>query len=137
MREGDGGNMVGGGNPREKFMTQLAGRHLDGLAGLRGGDFDIRAAGLKRPPEDGCGLPDELFVGVAGTAPQSVIEVGNDNFPVVGRGQRMQRVQEHHGIHAAGDGSQNGLAAREQTPLLHGHGDTLKEFGHASILRFF
>jgi hypothetical protein len=66
-----------------------------------------------------------------------VVEVRDDNFPTVCRGERMQRVQQHHGIHAAGDGGQNGLAAREQTPLLDGQEDLLKEFGHAvSLLGF-
>ena len=65
MREGDGGNVVGGRDTRQKFMAQLAGRHLEGSPGLRGGIFHVRAAGHKRPTQGGSGLPDELFVGVA------------------------------------------------------------------------
>jgi hypothetical protein len=46
----------------------------------------------------------------------------------------MQRLEQHHGIHAAGDGGENLSPLGKQMPFPHHIFDALKKFAHPDIL---
>jgi hypothetical protein len=48
----------------------------------------------------------------------------------------MKNVQQHHRIHAAGNGDENFLAAQKQAAALNLDFDALEELAHALILQF-
>ena len=104
---------------------------------MRGKGIHIRAAGEKNHPQLFRRLPDEFFIRVTGAAAQLVVEMRDEDFPVILRSERIQRMQQHHRIHAAGNGDENFFAARKQLPFFDGNFHALEKFAHAEIVAFF
>ena len=68
-----------------------------------------------------------MFVSIAGAASELVIKMGKLKIPAIFPGKRMEEMQQDHGIGAAGDGDEEGLAGRKQPVLADGVGRALEE----------
>jgi hypothetical protein len=83
------------------------------------------------------GAADELFVGIAGAAPELVIKMGNGKVPAIFRGKRMEEMQQDHGIGAAGHGDEDFLAGQAEPVLPDGSRSALEEdFAHTVMVWF-
>lgn len=114
--EGDHPAAGAGGGAGEKLVAGEAGGHFRAVAGEFGvllvppGFLEAgQAEFLRRGAGEG-------GVGVAGVAAEAVVEVGDGELPAVVLGQAVEQVEQDHGIGAAGDGNEDGLARRQELP---------------------
>ena len=119
------------GRARQKLVPQFPRRHLDGPPALAGKGAHLTGlddAFQPQPP----GRPlDELRVPPAAGPAQTMVKVRHHQPPAPGRSQRVQGMQQHHGIHPARDRHQHPLPRRDQTPPPDGGFDTGEQGMHA------
>ncbi len=95
---------------RKKFVTGLAPSRLDRHLFFCGEHANIRRADLKINIVTRREFFDKMRVGVARSAAQLMIQVGDGQVPVT---KIDERTQERNGIAAAGDADEVGLARRK------------------------
>ncbi len=111
VRDGDRHGALVVLDPAQEGVALAARRLLEAaLLGARA-LADAAAPGAQRHAERGAQLVTEGGV-VGGAGPQAVVEVRGDELEAAAAAERRERVQERHGVGAAGEGDEQRLAAR-------------------------
>jgi hypothetical protein len=63
-----------------------------------------------------------------------MIEMSHGELPTMPGTQRLQHVQQHHRIKAAGNRDEHGLAVGDQPMLLDGFFNSANEFAHGRMV---
>ena len=115
-------------------VPDLAGRHLDRNVLFRGKPPYVCPRARERQPQSFCGRADQPFVRIACPPPKLVVEMRDVQAPAMFRRQPGHQLQQHHRVHAARHGNQDGLPGSEETPLPDGSLDALHQVTHGVML---
>ena len=87
------------------------------------------------PAEPARRVADEQFVRIALRSAQPMIEMGDDQPPLVLPRQRIENRKKHHRVESAGDSDQNSLARTKQAPAENRPFNRFDQISHFAMLR--
>ena len=131
--EGEEVDFAFAGGLGEELVAGLAGGHFEGDFLLFGEGADVGLGEVAGEVEFCGGLGDEALVGVAGAGAESVVEVGDFEAPLVGRGELGEGVEEDHGVEAAGDAEEEAGAVGDKVVLADECVELVEEFVHGAL----
>ena len=134
MGQSHGRNFQPLGGTAEKVMPQIPGGHLDGQLLPVPVAEDVASFNHARESQTSGGDLDELFIGIAFHAAKLMIEVGHDQTPVMPGIKPMQQMKQHHGVHPARNGDEDGLPTDKKIFAKEGCFDLTQQVAHAVML---
>jgi len=134
MRQHNGRKAKPRGGAGEEFVAQFAGRHLSGQPTLFRVRPHVGAFSDALQLQPGGERSHKAFVSHAVASAELVVEVRDCQFPPIFHRQRMQQVEQCHGIQPAGNCHKNPLASTKQLPGADGLFDVFGQVFHVAML---